>query len=351
MKTGRHILSLAVSVCLCVAVSCRDRSNKRDAEPKICIRETADSIYLDGVLSMTDSSTLAYVKQRRYASDSDEDEQKQVSSSNWRIPSGLKWVRIPIGKDINGYDVEVKLFPDGDYQDVGYARYRFSSPSGVLEVDTGFYWGWRWDIDGGLDDNVKYGRTYKLKQPLDNLIQGDSAEIEQCLFCFKDVDFDGQKELCFRAIGYNREYYNCYKIVGGRIRQMVGRPFNNIVYGRCGNTRFDYSSKTITVNEEMGVAVRCEVKYVRRDEVDNPLDPMWQEDGLIRTIQGDGSIVSVNQRGGRIIGESYECYGIGFPHPIIADYERDSVGTYHLTSISFFQGDDQILLFDRSAQR
>lgn len=343
-----------VMVPLLSSCACNNSQGRQGGEEQktVSIVETADSVYLNGVLSFADSSTLAFVKQRRYETYSDEDNQEtDAPSLEWRIPSGLKWVRIPLGKDINGYDVEVKLFPDGDYYEVGYARYRFSSHKGVLEVDTGFFWDWKSDVEGGFEDDIRYGGTYELKQPLNSLVQGDTAEIEQCVFCFKDVDFDGEKELCFRAIGFNREYYNCYKVVGGRIRQMVGRPYNNIVYGTCGNTVFDYEGRSITVWEEMGASVRCNGRYVLRDKVIDPLDPMWQEEEQIRTIQGDGSIVSVNQRGGRITGESYECYGIGFPHPIIADYERDSVGTYHLTSISFLQGDDQILLYDSSAQK
>ena len=311
----------------------------------VTVVETVDSVFLKGVIYLVDSTTLSFPKTICYST-SEEEEQGSVQSA-WHIPSGLDWVRIHIGKDINGYDVDVKLFPDKESPNVGYARYRFSSPAGTLEVDTGFYWDWLRHLECDIDE-ISYGRTYSVKNPFENLVQEDSPEIESCLFCFKDVDFDGEKELCFRGPGYNREYYNCYKIVGGVIRQMTGKPYNNIVYGYGGNTTFDYESHSINVYEEMGVLTTCTGKYVRKENVADLLDPMRQEEWLERTYRPDETYITVRVVRGVIVGESYEYHGQDYGHPIKADYLRDSEGVYHLMTVSYLQGDDEVIMYERN---
>lgn len=305
------------------------------------VRETKDSVFLDGVISLIDSTTLAFPKQRRYDSYSVGEEKD--SSSEWRIPSGLKWIRIPIGKDINGYDVDVKLFPDGDYSDIGYARYRFRSSTEVLEVETGFYWNWQREIGSCWLDDIEYGKTYQLVNGLDNLVQDDSPEIKECMFCFKDIDFDGQKELCFRARGYNREYYLCYKIVEGRIRQMVERPYNNIVYGMCGMTHFDYESKTITIDEQLGAACHDSYTYQRNEVLTDLLNPMILLRG--ESVTGCYGIIYTTWDENGMHGESEEHFNLNIKYPITASYIEDAENVYHLTSVSYTRDSTTVTLF------
>jgi len=118
---------------------------------------------------------------------------------------------------------------------------------------------------------------------------------------FMDVNFDGEEELLIEHPGYNRIYFACFDIVGGRaditpgILQAIDyEPYNNIVstyYSKTKvgtiDTEFDYENKTIHIFEQMGCCSHVEtwcklmaddewekpsVKVVRKEEVDYTVD-------------------------------------------------------------------------------
>lgn len=123
-----------------IIISCRGRNHSETGEETfhVGVVETSDSVYVKGLVMVDDSTELAFRKSYRYAEYSLDD----TESSDWGIPANRKWVKLSVGHDINGYDIEVKLFPDEDYMDVGYARYYFRSGGHVLTLDTGYYYPW-----------------------------------------------------------------------------------------------------------------------------------------------------------------------------------------------------------------
>ena len=326
-----------------IMLSCRGRNHGEAGGETfhVGVVETSDSVYVKGLVMEDDSTELAFRKSYRYADYSYDDDSE---SAAWGIPTDRKWVKLSVGKDINGYDIDVKLFPDDEYMDVGYARYYFRSGGQVLTLDTGYYYPWtRHVADVTFFSDVVSGSSLKLIMPFENLVQGEATEITECLFCFKDVDFDGEKELCFRAPGYNREYYNAYKIISGKIEPLTGEPYNNIVYGYCGNTVFDYSSKTITVEEDFGAAEHKSSAFVRREDPTDPHDPMRLLSGMLTHFGGD-YLLRVKYADGRIVGEEYEHLRVTGVDCVRSEYSREPDGLYVLKTISYTKdGTEEII--------
>lgn len=334
-------------IAFCVMASCAENTSKsKEAPLSISIEESLDSIVVKGVYAAYDSSAIVIPKSFSYEEYVFHDSE---TKDPWGIPSGLKWVRLDLGR-INGYEMDVKLFPDDGRISVGYARYRLSSGNRTMTVDTGYDWSWNLYIEENVTyyDDCIQGRTYKLCRELPNVVQDDSEEILDCMFCFKDVDFDGEKELCFKGPGYNREYYNCYKILNGKIEMMGAEPYNNIVYGICGNTEFDYEAKTITVDEQMGCAESDHHVWARREKILDPLNPMAISHGYNRQYLCCGDVHSVIYEDGCLQGELRESQ-TSDPGIIIKAFYRVGEGrVYTLKTLSYEKDGEKTELFTRN---
>ena len=93
-------------------------------------------------------------------------------------------------------------------------------------------------------------------------------------FCFKDVDFDGEREILISTIGYNRIYYNTYKIVSQTEAVYMSR-MPQFVYGLDeSETTFDYDRKRIWIVEQNGFGEIRNEEYKRRLIVLNPQNPL-----------------------------------------------------------------------------
>lgn len=112
-------------------------------------------------------------------------------------------------------------------------------------------------------------------------------------FFFKDVDFDGQKEICLTHSGYNRTYYSVYKIIGGReAAYMSNPPFNQFVYGYDDTkTTFDYEEKTIVISEQMGCCDAYTDTYVMKDQDDDIMNPMILQEHSEIVVTESGEVI------------------------------------------------------------
>lgn len=79
-------------------------------------------------------------------------------------------------------------------------------------------------------------------------------------YFFMDVNFDGEAEFIVAYEGFNRIYYACFDLVNGNrydswagfLSPMDEKPYDNIVGGWCGETKFDYKNQIIHITEDMG---------------------------------------------------------------------------------------------------
>ena len=186
------------------------------------------------------------------------------------------YVNIEFGGKYMGYQVRAEIHSDDENHEVGMARFFFTNSSGTVVIDTPYYWDWEKEIRIRPSSSQGGEAPYWVAH-IDNAVQGGETEIE-CVrpFCFKDVDFDGVREICFSTIGYNRVYYSVFKLISDtHAVRMSEAPFSRIVYGE-DNTRttFDYDQRTISINEIFGVGDIYSAEYVRRRIVMNPLKPM-----------------------------------------------------------------------------
>lgn len=111
----------------------------------------------------------------------------------------------------------------------------------------------------------------------------------QIPFVFKDVDFDGEKEILFRCTGYNNYSWAPFKIMApGRAEYMYGMPSmvieDNDMDGRS-YASFHYDTKTICTETTSGCCDWYYCTYRRKTNVTNPLVPMER----IREIHISGS--------------------------------------------------------------
>lgn len=198
------------------------------------------------------------------------------------IPSGLRSVKILFDEKINGYTARFLLYPDKEDSSVGYIHAEFFSEGKRFSVKSGYDWNW-WNYLRDREDASDWmGKTYICKVP-HGVVQGESESMGAAPFFFKDMDFDGEMELVFSLRGYNRTYYNVYRIPADGKEEamlMTARPYNNLVdgYGST-STKLDYQAKTISVIENLGAAEMTSDLYRRREIVDTPDDPMVLERG------------------------------------------------------------------------
>ncbi len=175
-----------------------------------------------------------------------------------------------------GYRVTAELHPDKTTEEVGMAKFFFMSDKRNYHIETPYCWDWMKEVIVA-PSAVAGGPTVYRARFIEHAVQGDDAEII-CVspFVFKDVDFDGEKEICISTFGYNRVYYSVFKLVDAtRAVRLNQEPFSEIVYG-VGNARtlFDYDKKRVTIHEQYGYDEPIEKVYVRRRRVRDPMKPM-----------------------------------------------------------------------------
>lgn len=193
------------------------------------------------------------------------------------------------------FQVEAVFHPDEETDEVGMATFTFSHWWRKISIDTPYYWPEGFDLKDGPQNGVFLytGETYHANANAD-FVQGDESEFAMVYpFFFKDVDFDGQKEICLTHSGYNRTYYSVYKIIGGReAAYMSNPPFNQFVYGYDDTkTTFDYEEKTIVISEQMGCCDAYTDTYVMKDQDDDIMNPMILQEHSEIVVTESGEVI------------------------------------------------------------
>ena len=168
--------------------------------------------------------------------------------------SDIPTVFIKYDQPINGYNVTVDLYPDGDGF-YGPADLHFSkgNTSFTVHVDN-------FDEDHFNRETVLHGgETIKLKHtplPRGKMISPD------CTFFFSDVDFDGTKELLVKeplAGTRGTNLYHVYELDG---TEREDEPFLAI----CDMTHFNATEKSITQEEYYGIILGSNFLKYRRQK-------------------------------------------------------------------------------------
>ena len=273
-KKRQYFPFLYILLLLLVLSSCFRKGHKTLPTPICSIRIEEDSIFVDGAVrdSMTFGIPLSFQFDPPVENDnSDAEPFRQDRLKNPRRTC------LQFSEKINGYDVQTIIHPDDNTSSVGMAEWIFEKDGKKLRINTGFSWDWEKEIKGQIKDSIRYeGETHSLPVAPE-MVQGRDSIIHDTPFCFKDVDFDGELELCFRCPGYNRHYFNIYKIISPtRAEYMAGRPYNNIIYSDYdnGQTILDYKEQTILVDETSGCCHIDHHLYKRRATVQNVLPPV-----------------------------------------------------------------------------
>ena len=207
------------------------------------------------------------------------EERERVAKRNERLNSP-RCAHFIFDGTYNGYNVDVEIHPELDDDNSGMARYHFKND---FYIETAFTWNWRSSVEDF--EKVKFkGESYHTKLHADDVVRGNGDEFMDIHtpFCFKDVDFDGKYEILFSAGGYNRNYYEVYKITAPKqATQMSTKPFNNFVLAHIEDENddstgihFDYTKKTITINEPMGATEYYHDIWQQNPKSKNPLNPM-----------------------------------------------------------------------------
>lgn len=167
-----------------------------------------------------------------------------------------------------GYVVTAEIHPDKDNKEVGMAKFSFTSKAGKIVIVTPYYWDWTKEVTVAPSPIGSPGWATYAVPHRDNAVQDGKSEIEIIQpFLFKDVDFDGEREILFSHFGYNRIYYSAYKIVSST-EALYMSEFPLIVYGLDDSTtHFDYEHQRILIHEQLGCCETLNEEYVRRRRV------------------------------------------------------------------------------------
>ena len=173
-----------------------------------------------------------------------------------------------------GYRVTAEVHPDPGSSDVGMARFFFRNGAGTIVIDTPYYWDWREEVSVSPSPPGNVGPAAYYVPHREFAVQERGTEIDIVQpFCFKDVDFDGEREILISTIGY-RIYFNEYKIVSENEAKYMAR-MPQFVYGPDNTeTTFDYDRKRIEIVEQSGPGTVRREEYRRRFIVFDPLNPL-----------------------------------------------------------------------------
>ena len=263
------------------------------------------------------------------------------------------WFRLKFREKINGYNLAITVYPDTTHQKPTLADYQFSSTNDTFrvqiyndEVNWNYY---RESFDADEPDYL-YGKTYPAVSD-SCFIQGTEPFIRDTPFCFKDVDFDGEKELCFKTSGYNRHYFQVYKIIVGKPYLLRCRPFNNIVYSDypddiVANTTFDYSEHTIKVEEQFGCSSFWEDKYGVDSSSVDPTIRMKPISGVHDDYTWYGIDTQIRE-GNRLAGSEIYYNLLEESCTLVSKYSSADENTILLDSVIFSSAEKRKVLFVR----
>lgn len=214
------------------------------------------------------------------------------------------WYRMRFLEKVNGYNLTVTIYPeDTMYRHHGLADYHFHSDKADFRIqlpDMAQWYLYR-KTDKGDYMDFEFGKTYDAVVGK-SFVQADEPEIHYTPFCFKDVDFDGEKELCFMTQGYNRHYFLIFKLLDGKPYLIQSRPYNNIVYSDypeqlVANTLFDYNRGTISIEEQFGRSSFWQDCYIVDKSGTDPMMPMTHLSGSHTDYSGVGSYTDIFENG------------------------------------------------------
>ena len=185
------------------------------------------------------------------------------------------YVTIAFDGNHMGYQVTAEIHPDPETTEVGMAKIFFTNGAEKIVIETPYYWDWTKEVSvSPSPTGTEVWATYSAPHR-NNAVQERKPEIDIVQpFCFKDVDFDGEREILISTIGYNRIYYNTYKIVSQTEAVYMSR-MPQFVYGLDeSETTFDYDRKRIWIVEQNGFGEIRNEEYKRRLIVLNPQNPL-----------------------------------------------------------------------------
>ncbi len=231
-------------------------------------------------------------KYERTKEEKEAEEKERIRRRNERLNSP-RCAHFFFDGTYNGYKVDVVIHPEEDENEDrnGMARYHFKNRTHDFYIETAFTWRWYWYV-GDIEKVPFKGESYHAKLPPKEVVLGEGDEFAEDYipFFFKDVDFDGEYEILFRAGGYHGTYYDVYKVVSSKSAVLMSdAPFNNFVIAWRWSPEddsigihFDYQMKTITVNEPLGVDYQHDV-WKRNPNSKNRLHPMKHIAGIYTT--------------------------------------------------------------------
>lgn len=259
--------------------------------PKLEISEENDTIIIKGE-TCSDVELMIPMTYIKYEYKLSKEEQKEEEKTRERLRKERlncpRRIHVIFDGTYNGYNVDAVFHPDSTYETIGMARYHFTSKKHDFYVETAFTWNWAFDIPNY--ERLKLdGETIRVKLDTKKVVQGTDRRLIPCdPFFFKDVDFDGEKEILFREGGYHGSYFAVYKILRANLAEvMLSEPYNNIIepYSQSveddtvSGTFFDYSKKTITINEPMGAAYYYHDVFKLNLKSHDRLKPMKHHEG------------------------------------------------------------------------
>lgn len=334
MKSMKRFNGIATIVAYCFIVVLSSACNKRANMYKTSLRtHVADSVlvvdnfyYQDAegnIDSIKFSLSLPHEIDRYSFNDKKEAEKKRRDRLN-----NPKCFCVDFIGTIDGYKVSAVFHPDDQDDTVGMAVYHFKSDKNDFTISDGYYWrAWDTAFKGNID-KLKFDGDKGSVPIAPKALQGKAKRIENVdssPFVMKDVDFDGEKEILIRVGGYNRYYWNVYKVIGKNKAAYMN--YNNVVYGEGEDayTEFDYKNKTMYICEQMGCCEQDESKFIRKKNVVDKLDPLEE---LYYTSKGftNGMSFCRYYKKGTMIRYKEEVYPGNQPATIEAIYNlRDNV--------------------------
>jgi len=327
--------ALIIAAVLC---SCGGNSNKKEvlSSASVVFRGT-DSLAVEGAL-LADSSKLVlplvYAYPDNAISEYDSD-RKSIDELHLK-KTGYLIVTTPL----YGYNVTATIFDAEENNFLNIIEYHLRKSGQYFVIKTTYdsrYF--------PIPDEHSYATDGLPIYRLHNdycFVQDDKPEFESTLFCFKDVDFDGEKEFCCVLPGYNRHYFSAYKLLRRKALLMYGAPYNNLVVGDydvSAKTTFDYDTKTISTTEQFGVTGFSENVFILNGRTRNILNPMKREFGRHMEYGGWGSLESIYQDD-LLVEETQEYYLIDGNQSIAAKYININDNTFLLSSIMYCDGSE-----------
>lgn len=151
----------------------------------------------------------------------DSHEQKMAAEAEAEALSQLQetlrqpdYIKLAFGEPYLGYLITAELHPDKGHEEVGVARFYFSGHGGMFVIETPYYWRWRSDVSIS-PSTVQEDRPIHWVRRLAGIVQeGEDDPGGEIPFCFKDIDQDGEKEICISLLQDGRPHYAVFRRTG-----------------------------------------------------------------------------------------------------------------------------------------